>query len=212
MALPSLPVLCSQHSDESCRVLVARWAASYGTPCPAAGSLWRRTACPPGAASGRSARGLACRSGLVGTTPPTPARHARTAHRIARLEARRSFRARALRSVSSSGTWVPVPKYIYLVGRLAPERRVRYVRVVLLDVEADEAMHLRHGLQRVKEQPAVLERAPPRLDQRTGERQVHLGQDAAQDARLDQAVHVRVAVLDALARPARTPSCRRAGG
>jgi hypothetical protein len=72
------------------------------------------------------------------------------------------------------------------------------LRVVLLDVEADEALHLRHGLQRVREQPAVLERAPPRLDERVAERQVHLGEDAAQAACRHEGVHVAVAVLHAM--------------
>ena len=79
---------------------------------PERGAPRQRPACRPKRASGRRPPRPACRWGLLGTTPPTPARHAHTAHRFARLEARRSSRARALRSASWSGTWAPVPKYI----------------------------------------------------------------------------------------------------
>ena len=50
---------------------------------------------------------------------------------------------------------------VHLVGRLAPEHRVRQVRVVLLDVEADEASYLGHVLQRVGVRTLFIEPGSP---------------------------------------------------
>ena len=55
---------------------------------------------------------------------------------------------------------------VHLVGRLAGERRMRHLGVVLLDEEGDQRLEVSHGVERVEIEPLMLERAPPGLDDR----------------------------------------------
>ena len=55
---------------------------------------------------------------------------------------------------------------VHLVGRLAGERRMRDLRVVLLDEKGDQRLEMSHGVECVEVQPLMLEGAPPRLDDR----------------------------------------------
>jgi hypothetical protein len=48
---------------------------------------------------------------------------------------------------------------VHLVGRLAGERRMRHVRVVLLHEEGDQRFEMSHGVERVEIQPLMLEGA-----------------------------------------------------
>src|SRR5262249_13799978 len=52
-------------------------------------------------------------------------------------------------------------------------------------------------VERVQIQPLVLERPPPRFDERIGEGDLGQGQQALQQSRIDQALDRAVAILDA---------------
>ena len=54
---------------------------------------------------------------------------------------------------------------VYLVRRLALECRVWQVAVALLDVKSDQPPSAGHSVQRVQEQPLVLDHAPSRFNQ-----------------------------------------------
>lgn len=86
---------------------------------------------------------------------------------------------------------------VHLVGGLAAEGRVGDPRVVLGDVERDEAAEPGERVEWVEEEPLVLQGAPPGLDQRVGEADLGHGEDALEEARLDEGVDGAVGVLDA---------------
>jgi len=74
---------------------------------------------------------------------------------------------------------------------------VRDPRVVLGDVELDELPHARDRVERVQEEPVVLEAAPPRLDHRVREVDLGHGEHSLEEPGLDQLVDGAVPVLDA---------------
>ena len=90
---------------------------------------------------------------------------AQTAHRAARLAARRSRRAASFAASRRVGT-SSARAEVHLVRGLTAERGVGDAGVVLLDVEGDEAAHLRDRVELVQEEPTVFQHAPPGLDQR----------------------------------------------
>jgi hypothetical protein len=49
---------------------------------------------------------------------------------------------------------------VHFVGRLAGERRMRHLRVVLLDEEGDERFEMSHRVERVEVQPLMLDSVP----------------------------------------------------
>jgi hypothetical protein len=69
--------------------------------------------------------------------------------------------------------------------------------VVFVDGARDESTDGGEAVQRVKEQPLVLQRAPPRVDHRVRARQLGEGQQTAQDARVNQFVDLGVHILHA---------------
>lgn len=69
---------------------------------------------------------------------------------------------------------------VYLVRGLTEKGRVGHHRVVLVDVERDETLDGGEGVERVEEEPVVLEGTPPGLDHRVGESDFHLSEDAAE--------------------------------
>jgi len=71
---------------------------------------------------------------------------------------------------------------VHFVLRLPSKRGVRESRVVLLYVERHELFDRTNRIQRVEEQPLVLEYAPPGFDQRIREGDLGLGRDSAQQA------------------------------
>ena len=60
--------------------------------------------------------------------------------------------------------------------------------VVFVDVERDQSSDVGDAVQRVEEEPLMLEGAPPCLDHGIGELQLREGQQPTQDARLDQCI------------------------
>jgi hypothetical protein len=89
------------------------------------------------------------------------------------------------------------PAEVGLIRCLAFERGVGDPLVVLGHVERDEPLDGRDVVERVQEQPSMLERAPPGFDERVGEAHVDLSDDALQSAAIEERVHVAVEVLHA---------------
>ena len=67
--------------------------------------------------------------------------------------------------------------------------------VVLLNVEGDEILDLLHTVERVEEEPLVLQYPPPCFDHGVGKLQLSHGEDPAEETGVDQGVHVSVYVL-----------------
>jgi hypothetical protein len=72
--------------------------------------------------------------------------------------------------------------------------------VVFVDVERDQSTDGGEAVQRVEEEPLMLQGAPPRFDHGVRERQFREGQDPAQHSRGDQVVDLGIHVLDARVR------------
>ena len=85
---------------------------------------------------------------------------------------------------------------VHLVRRLTMESRMREVGIVLLNVERDEFLECRYGVELVQVEPLVLERSPPGLDHGIRERDFGLCQHAAKEARVDEVIELGVDVLD----------------
>ena len=125
-----------------------------------------------GATSVQSSPGLAIRHEPVGVRPQSTAvntpGHAATstdghvAHDVDRFALTRVRCASAARDRRSAGTVSPVSKYIS--SGVCPKRRMRKYAVVLVDVEGDQTTDGRDAVQRVKEEPLMFQRAPPRFD------------------------------------------------
>jgi len=86
---------------------------------------------------------------------------------------------------------------VHLVGRLAGERRMRHLPVVLLEEEGDQRFEMSHGVERVQVEPLMLERSPPSLDDRIRPGDLDLRQNAAELRGAESGVHRVVDVLDA---------------
>ncbi|MFV1959984.1 MAG: hypothetical protein ACC662_11305, partial [Planctomycetota bacterium] len=72
----------------------------------------------------------------------------------------------------------------------------REMGIVLLDVERDEPSYPGDGVERVQEEPVVLQASPPGLDQGVREADLGLGQHAAQQTGRDHVIDGTIAVLD----------------
>ena len=69
----------------------------------------------------------------------------------------------------------------HLIRRLTVESAVRHVLVVLCHVEGDELAECCDVVQRVQEEPLMLEGAPPSFDDRVREGDLDLCDDAAEN-------------------------------
>jgi hypothetical protein len=72
--------------------------------------------------------------------------------------------------------------------------------VVFVDVEGYQPADGRDAVERVEEEPLMLQGAPPRLDHRVREPQLREGEQPAEHARGEQFVDLRVDVLHARVR------------
>ncbi len=74
---------------------------------------------------------------------------------------------------------------------------MRKTCVVLFHVERDKFLESTDRIERIQEQPLVLECSPPGFDERVGERDVGLGEKPLEESRIDQLINGTVEVLDA---------------
>src|ERR1019366_3906803 len=95
---------------------------------------------------------------------------------------------------------------VHFIGGLAGERRMRHLRVVLLDEEGNQRFEMSHGVERVEVQPLMLEGAPPSLDDRSRVGDLDLREHAAELLRSEGGVDRAVDVLES-----RVGDDRRAG-
>jgi len=88
----------------------------------------------------------------------------------------------------------------HLVGRLSAEGRVWNHGIVLADVPSDELLDGREAVHPVDEQPVVLERSLPSLDQAIRVRHLDLSEETSQGAQTEQLIDLGVDVLHARVR------------
>jgi hypothetical protein len=95
----------------------------------------------------------------------------------------------------------------HLVGSLPGKRWVRHLGAVLGNVEFHECTNPRHRVQRVQEEPLMLQGAPERLHHGVGEADLELRQDAIEAGGEQGGIHLTVDVLHAGIGVPQRPSC-----
>ena len=73
---------------------------------------------------------------------------------------------------------------------------MRKTRIVLLHIERDQFLNGPDVVQRVQVQPLVFQHAPPGFDQRIGEADLSLRQNAFEKSRFDQLIDGPVVILN----------------
>ncbi len=94
--------------------------------------------------------------------------------------------------------WNAVPyTEVHLVRGLTTERGVGETHIVLIHIERDQLLEPADSVERVQDEQLVLERAPPRFNERVGERDVGLGEKPLEEPTIDQLINGTVEVLNA---------------
>lgn len=86
---------------------------------------------------------------------------------------------------------------VHFIGRLPAKRRVGENLVVLGDIERNESLDGGDGVERIHEQPLVLQPSPPGFDQRVRVRDFGQGEESSGSTSCDDLIDGAVVVLDA---------------